>query len=250
MGSPTAWDSITIGGLTWGTPAGPAAPASSFTGLDGVVATAPSTSRPTPNGSVRVEGAERRFSWDPKHGKSQEGWQPTYQGTKGKQFKLRFRMWTDAQCLYWEEYRKMFDYLLLKVGSGSTPISPKAIAAKEQVNALSVYHPKLYQLGITAIYVEIVGGLDQVGDDGLYESVVSVWEFRPPPDRPTTSTPKGASNGGKDATKERFTPTPQDAAVYQAEERRQAALKILDALEHLSNMAGDQAGPPPLPPSQ
>ena len=199
--SPSSWDSITIGGLTWGTANGPAGPngAASTGGLDGVVSVAAPGMPATPSGYVVIEGAERRFSWDPKHGKSQEGWTPTYQGTKGKQFKIKFRMWTDAQFQYWLTYRKMFDYLLLKIGSGATPVSPTATAVSAAggsggtVNALSVSNPKLAMLGIRAIYVEVIHELKPVGDKLEYETAVDVWEFRPPPARNATATANGAS---------------------------------------------------------
>ena len=90
FGNPSAWDTITIGGLTWGSPIGPAGPSAGATivGLDGIVtspapaslqslAQPPVAPSPTPNGYVVIEGAERVFSWDPKHGKAQEGWLPT-----------------------------------------------------------------------------------------------------------------------------------------------------------------------------
>jgi hypothetical protein len=222
FGTPSAWDMITIRGQTWGAPSnsgsyvpiatvnplGIQAPSldagkalrvkvgQTIAGLDGIVTQAAPGSPPTPNGYVVIEGAERRYSWDPKHGKAQEGWNPTYQGTKGKQFKIKFRMWTDAQFQYWLQYRKMFDYLLLKLNAGATVVgvtggTASAIATGTQVNALKVRHPKLSMLGISAIYCENVGELKPVGDKGEWEVQVDVWEFRPPPPRNTVGTPTG-----------------------------------------------------------
>lgn len=209
--APEAWDSITIGGMVWGSPGAPSpnqlpglpppfggSGGFQTTGLDGIVTTAVQGQPGTPNGYVVIDGAERRFSWDPKHGKSQEGWVPTYQGTKGKQFKLRFRMWTDAQFQYWLTYRDMFDYLLLKIGSGATPVAPgkptlnASSGSGGTVSALSISNPKLAMLGIHAIYVENIHELKPIGDKLEFESVVDVWEFRPPPPRNASATANGA----------------------------------------------------------
>jgi hypothetical protein len=228
FGNPSAWDTITIGGLTWGSPTGPAGPSTGATivGLDGIVTVAtpaslqslaqpPVAPSPTPNGYVVIEGAERRFSWDPKHGKAQEGWLPTYQGTKGKQFKLRFRMWTDSQFQYWLQYRKMFDYLLLKLNAGATVVGSQSTAAGNQVNALAVSNPKLAMVGIKAIYCEVIHEMKPFGDKGEYEVQVDVWEFRPPPPRNTVSTPSGTGPPSRTAKGFQYYRTPTQVQVAQ-----------------------------------
>ena len=280
FGNPSAWDTITIGGLTWGSPIGPAGPSAGATivGLDGIVtspapaslqslAQPPVAPSPTPNGYVVIEGAERVFSWDPKHGKAQEGWLPTYQGTKGKQFKLKFRMWTDAQFQYWLQYRKMFDYLLLKLSAGFTVVAPTASTAPTvtattttitsatgtrtqttyakssgSVNALSVSHPKLKMIGITAIYCEVIHELKPVGTLGEFEVQVDVWEFRPPPPRNTSGTINGTNKSPPTTPLTFQTPTQKEEALVEA--------KIVAAQAAIAARAVSAAAPGAFGPNQ
>lgn len=217
---PSAWEQITIGGQSWGGSTSVSSASDTIAGLDGIVTVAAPGSPPTSNGYVVIEDAERRYSWDPKHGKAQEGWSPTYQGTKGKQFKIKFRMWTDAQFQYWLQYRKMFDYLLLKLNAGAQVVSAtggtvQGIAAGTQVNALKVRHPMLNMVGINAIYCENVKAPKPVGDKGEWEAQVDVWEFRPPPPRNTVSTARGTGPPTRTAKGFQYYRTPTQVQIAQ-----------------------------------
>jgi hypothetical protein len=164
--SPQSWDSITVGGLTWGSPNGIAAP-EGF--LDGYA---------IQGGSIEIDGAELFYSWDPKHGKGQEGHTPTFQGNKPKPFRLIFKMWTDAQFFAWQVYQLAFQYDGTKLGVPPTPVS--------------IQHPALALLNISAIYCNSIGEVKKTGDQLMFASTVTVTQYLPPPPLNVASTPVGA----------------------------------------------------------
>ena len=165
--SPQSWDSITVGGLTWGEPNAPAPGLAAF--LDGYA---------TQGGSIEIDGAERFYSWDPKHGKGQAGHTPTFQGNKPKPFRLIFKMWTDSQFFAWQVYQLAFQYDGTKIGVPPTPVAGG--------------HPSLALLGISAIYCNSIGEVKKLDDRGMFASTVTVTQYLPPPPVNVASTPTGA----------------------------------------------------------
>jgi hypothetical protein len=132
----------------------------------------------TQGGSIEIEGAERYYSWDPKHGKGQEGHTPTFQGNKPKPFRLVFKMWTDAQFFAWQVYQLAFQYDGTKLGVPPVPVS--------------IQHPALAMLGISAIYCNSIGEVRKASDQLMFTSTVTVTQYLPPPPLNVASTPVGA----------------------------------------------------------
>jgi hypothetical protein len=160
-GSPKSWDSITIGGVTYGT-ALPSPPG-----------------QPPIGGKVRIRGAERFYKIDIKDPKGADGWSITYRGVRPKPFQIVFSIWTQLQYDYFTE--NMIPALLYS-------------GAKGNVQPLVVQHPTLQNLAINAIFVEKIGSIEQVSDDLMFQCTVHVAEYLQPPPVNVTTTPVGASN--------------------------------------------------------
>ncbi len=167
--SPQSWDSITVGGLTWGSPSLPPLPGVPTAFADGYA---------VQGGSIEIDGAERFYSWDPKHGKGQEGHTPTFQGNKPKPFRLIFKMWTDDQFFAWQVFQLAFQYDGTKLG-----VPPKPV---------SIQHPALTLLGISSIYCNSIGNVRKVSDQLMFQAIVTVTQYLPPPPVNVASTPVGA----------------------------------------------------------
>jgi hypothetical protein len=184
--SPQSWDSITVGGLTWGNPTSQiqatnvASAESAFFAdvANSLAITGVLDGFATQGGSIEIEGAERFYSWDPKHGKGQDGHTPTFQGNKPKPFRLIFKMWTDAQFFSWQVFQLAFQY--------------DKTALLDPPKPVSIVHPSLTLLGISAIYCNSIGQVRKVSDQLMFQSIVTVTQYLPPPPRNVASTPVGA----------------------------------------------------------
>lgn len=179
---PQVWDTITIGGVTYG----PLATA--MTSQESVVAIGPrqiarlssnSVGASPVGGKVRVRRAGRVYKFDKKNPQGQEGWTTTYRGFKPRVFAIEFYIWTAAQYDYYVE--SVFPVLLNN-------------GINDSVQALSVQYPTLTQLGILSVFVESIDAIEEITDDRdkMYRQVVNVSEYIQPPPKNVTATPIGS----------------------------------------------------------
>lgn len=169
---PRAWDSISIGGVTYG----PYSPPQSIT-TQTIVGSAPvpSVHFASVGGKVRVKGASRHYKIDIKDPQGSDGWTITYRGLRPKHFELEFTMWTDDQYKYF-------------VNSIIPALQYSGV--KNQVQPVAVYHPALANLGISVIFIEEIGAIEPVTDGpNEFKCRVRVAEFIQPPPINTTATP-------------------------------------------------------------
>lgn len=175
---PSAWDSIQIGGVVYGT-AGP--PTSTLMTQEIAVGLTtqqvPTTQFLPVGGKVRIRGAERFYKVDIKNPPGSDGWTITYRGIEPKRFEIDFYIWTQAQ----------YDYF-----TGSVIPAIYYSGTKKQVQALQVFHPALSAVNITQIFVNSIGAIEQISDDLMFRCTVKVSEYLNPPPLNTTTTPLGA----------------------------------------------------------
>lgn len=156
---PTAWDSITIAGVPYGT----------------IV--------PSIGGKVRIRGAERFYRLDTKLPQGADGATTTYRGVAPKPFTIEFVMWTQLQYDYFED---TVVPAILYNGSKNT-INPSG------VQALAIDCPALRRRQIVSIEVKSIGAVvpDRDGPE-TFRCVVQVQEYLPPPPVNITATPSGS----------------------------------------------------------
>lgn len=166
--NPAAWDTVKVAGVYygWGAPQG--------------------TDAATVGGLVRIRGAKRTYRLDAKEPKGQDGFVTTYRGVKSETFEIRFHIWTPHQ----------YDYFTGSVLPALFYSGVKNAQNPSGVQALEVYHPILANLAIGSVEVAHISGIGPSTMSTneapqMYECVVQVREYLPPPPQNTTVTPKG-----------------------------------------------------------
>ena len=156
---------------------------------------------------VRLGGGGRKFKWDRKDPSGSQGATSTYRGwevTAG--IKAQFQFWEAEQIdEFYESYLPLLQY-------DATKQSPKPV---------DIFNPALLANDVQAISVDEIGVLEDLGKQ-LWSVTIEMSEFRPPPKKNATSTPKSAqaSPDGSSQTK----PSVEDKIDAEiAKERAQAS---------------------------
>jgi hypothetical protein len=156
--NPEIWNRLTINGITWGDG-----------GLGGP-------------GYVVVRRAKRAYKWDTKNPAAQVGQNQSFRGLEFPPFDLVFHFWDTTGWDAWQEFSDVFNVDPTKLAPGTAP------------PALNIFHPSLALLGISAIVVDDVGGVEQMNEGGEYRAVVAVREFKPVVAKSVNATPVLANN--------------------------------------------------------
>lgn len=151
---PTAWDTITIGKLSW-------------------------------YGKFEIRGASRKYKWNIADGWGFSGAYEIFQAQPPAKFTITFYVWADSQ---YSTYLSLLDALTYS----PTHLPPNnASGAAGSTNALTLVHPQLQNNRISQAVVESIGGLEKQSDDLMFSFTVDFVEFVPqrafPPQTPDTS---------------------------------------------------------------
>jgi hypothetical protein len=137
----------------------------------------------TSPGVVTLSGHERAQKWDVKEGSGQDGGTTERKGSPPAQFTATFALVNDPLLGNQIDGWDLFQPVIERSTAGADPI------------ALSIEHPDLARLGITAVVNGGIGGL--VHDDKGGASVtVKLLEHRPP--KPKGGGPKAATTKADD----------------------------------------------------
>jgi hypothetical protein len=118
-------------------------------------------------GLVHLRGFERKSGWQRKHGKGAVGETINYSGKLAAEGELVFTLWRTSQFVAWGNYLPLF-----LANPVTDPASLKS--------AISIYHPTLVDLNMSAFVVESVSPLVNRGK-GRWEASVKLLEFIPVP---------------------------------------------------------------------
>jgi hypothetical protein len=129
-------------------------------------------------GLAGVSGFNRPWKWDVKDARGSAGATETFQGGPPSKGKLTLRFWTAEQI---DEWYTLQASLMYEPG-------------KRDAAPVRFLHPATFSLGIDKVVIEVIGQIERKGG-GLYEVVLDLLEFRPPPKKDVSSTPKKGSAG-------------------------------------------------------
>ena len=144
-------------------------------------------------GTVTLSGFKRKWNWDKKQGKGSQGTTPTQVGKPAVTGDLTFWLWSGDHFAAWETFRPLFLY----------------DATRASVQAVSVFHPALSDLGINSLVCESLSPILHVGNN-LYSCVAEMAEFIPPPKAAAVSTPTTSKTGQGAGTGAQTPPAPTD----------------------------------------
>lgn len=128
---------------------------------------------PTP-GKCEISDLKRAFGWDKKKGKGTQGVSVSYTGKDFCEFKATFWLWTPLHFAVWGSLVEILKY---RPDKGIKP------------SALSVVHPALAPLDVSAVVIQHIGALEHQGE-GLFKVEISFLEWAPPPPVPVASPAK------------------------------------------------------------
>jgi hypothetical protein len=160
-------------------------------------------------GQVDVRRARRKYKWDLKDGAGLEGATLTYRGKRPEVFSIRFGIWDDFQWTMWKAFSLAFQY--------------KGVAGV--VIPVSVQHPALAAVNISAVICEDLGTLEKENDQQMWSVTVMVREYFPPLLLNATDTPPGAATASPSSPG--LTPNPAIAALEAKIASLQAAAAAL-----------------------
>lgn len=143
-------------------------------------------------GIVTLDGFERKWKWDKKKGKGAQGVTPTMTGKDECSGTFTFYVYTALQFVLWEGFRPVFKY------------DP----TRQNVEAVSVYHPSLADLDISSLYCEELSPLLHRGH-GLWTCMAKMSEFTPVPKAAAVATPT-QSKSSNNAKPNPAAPAPTD----------------------------------------
>ena len=158
-------------------------------------------------GIFKLSGGGRPYKWDIKDAAAAQGATETYLGWKiSERIEGRFEFWLPGQI---DEFYATFLPVL------------KYDATKTAPQPIQIFHPALLANDISSVITVHVGPLTH--DGGQLWVVEIEWaEYRPPPKKNVTTTPKGANANG-DPNKKK--PTAQDEQDRQIQELLNEAKK-------------------------
>ncbi len=139
-----------------------------------------------------LSGFERRWKFDKKGGKGVNGITSTLTGKDELHGTVKFYAWTALQLVLWEGFRPLFKYDV----------------SKQEMQAVTVFHPALADLDISALVCESLSPLLHAGH-GMFTCEARMIEFAPPPKAAAVSTPTQAKSG-TGGTSQNATPAPTD----------------------------------------
>jgi len=187
--APGLWDSIVIGGVSYGWANG-----------DG------------PGGKVRIQNCSRKYKLDIKDASGSDGATTTYKGVRPGKWTITFYIWTADQ----------YDHFVDDVLPALLYSGVKNAANPAGIQSLAVQHPVFSNLAISSVIIEQIDGIEPEEDGpGMFHCKVHVAEYLPSPPVNTTATPAG-SKGTNQPTSIGLQPS---SAVLQ----RQAAIAALKA---------------------
>ena len=160
-------------------------------------------------GKFEIRRARRKYKWDLKDGAGLEGATLTYRGKRPEVFALEFFIWDDYMWTAWKAFSLAFQY--------------KGVAGV--VIPVSIQHPALAALNISAVICEDLGGLEKKSDDLMFSVTVMIREYFPPLLLIATDTPPGAVT--TPPTSAGLTPNPAIAALEAKIASLQAAAAAL-----------------------
>jgi hypothetical protein len=140
-----------------------------------------------------LSGFKRKWKMDKKKGKGANGVDLTQTGKDVLTGTITFYVWTALQLVLWEGFRPLFKY----------------DTTKQQMQAVTVFHPALADLDISALVCESLSPMLHVGK-GLYSCEADMVEWSPPPKAAAVSTPTQAKAGGSGPTINPAAPAPTD----------------------------------------
>ncbi len=127
-----------------------------------------------------VDAFKTKREFDVKKGKGTFGSTITFVGRPPSTGSLTFQFWTKEQETAWIDFRDQF----------------KFDPTKKAINAIDIYHPWLAEIDMTSFVCEGIGSVKNVGKF-LFEIVVDLLEYFPPPNKNATGTPSGSTSNGK-----------------------------------------------------
>lgn len=151
-------------------------------------------------GLCKLSGFKRGHEFDVKRGKGTLGATVTFVGRPPAKGTITFKLWTAQHFAAWDSFRPLLKY------------DP----TKKAVQAVDVYHPSLADIEMTSFVVEGIGAIEHQGD-GLYQCVVELLEYFPPPKASAVSTPSGSVSTGTGGSGASGTPADPVADAQQKE---------------------------------
>lgn len=135
-------------------------------------------------GKLEISTGGRKYTWDTKDAPGAAGQSLTFRGIAPTELTLTFTLWTQEQVQAWADYSTRFLW---------DPTKSKTI------EGLDFYHPGMQQIGVTKIVPVSVGPLIHQGG-GEFKAIVEVKEWRPPPKKNVTGTPRTAKSSSTGTT--------------------------------------------------
>jgi hypothetical protein len=151
-------------------------------------------------GYCTISGFDRGWGWDVKSGKGEQGTTPTYVNKQECEGDITFYLWLGQHFVLWESYRPLFLYDPTKTAT---------------LQAVSIFHPSLYDIGIKSVVTRKLSPARHIGDN-LFTIVAKLLAYEPPPKANAVATPKSAVLNVKDLQKQygtseaRTAPSPMD----------------------------------------
>jgi hypothetical protein len=134
-------------------------------------------------GLIKLSGFKRVWGWQIKQGKGSKGSTATLNEYPPVEGTLTFRLWTREHFEKWALFRPNFKY------------DP----TKKQISAVDIYHPALADIDCSSVVCKSISAVEHLGDQ-LYQIVVELIEYNPPPKAAAVATPSGAAPTGSNKT--------------------------------------------------
>lgn len=128
-------------------------------------------------GLCKLSGFKREFGWQIKKGKGAKGSTVTLNEYPPVEGTITFQLWEPEHWDQWENFGAHFAY------------DP----TKKPIAALEIYHPSLDDIGIRTVVCKSIGAVEHMGN-GLYQIVVTLIEYNPPPKAAAVATPDHAED--------------------------------------------------------
>jgi hypothetical protein len=137
-------------------------------------------------GRAIVEGAGQPRKWDEQAGVGLEGASLVGGALGLSEFSVKIQMWEARHFIEWDSFRE-----LLKAPKPVAAGFVNGISAGIKVKALDIRHPLLDEVGVNSVVVTDRTQMQPVGDDGMWEVVISFKAYRSP--KPVLVKPDGVA---------------------------------------------------------
>lgn len=126
----------------------------------------------------------REYAWDRKQAPGAAGENITFRGLKLVTFTIECQLWTDDLLSEWETWCGLWEWDPIKLAA--TPVE--------------VFHPLLSERGVTvATATKIYAPKQSRPGDSLWIGKIEAMEWKPPPPKNATSSPKAAGKPAADS---------------------------------------------------